>query len=402
MPKLLQVNVVANSGSTGKIAENIGKLAIKNGWESYIAYGRGKPKSSSHLIRIGNNWDMYMHGIQSRLFDNHGLASVGATRRFIEEIERLKPDVIHLHNIHGYYLNYKLLFEYLATINTPVVWTLHDCWSFTGHCAYFDMVKCNKWQSGCKECRFKELYPVSSVFTRSNKNYLIKKKCFTSLNNLILIPVSEWLFQILNSSFMAGVNKRKIYNGIDIELFHPISNAKNIDTDKFRILGVANIWEERKGLSDFIKLRSLLSDEYIITLVGLNDEQIKKLPKGINGVTRTNGVRELVEYYNVADVLVNPTFEDNFPTVNMEALACGTPVITYRTGGSPEILSEETGIVVEKGNLVELKSAIETIKNNTKKHYSAACRKRAVEKYNKNDRFEEYIELYNELIYKNH
>ena len=221
MPKLLQVNVVANSGSTGKIAENIGKLAIKNGWECYIAYGRGKPKSSSHLIRIGNNWDMYMHGIQSRLFDNHGLASVGATRRFIEEIEGLKPDVIHLHNIHGYYLNYKLLFEYLATINTPVVWTFHDCWSMTGHCSHFDATGCNRWQSECYDCPLKGEYPASMFMDASKRNFRLKKRLFSSVKDMTIVAVSQWLADIVEKSYMADYPIRVINNGVDVEVFQP-------------------------------------------------------------------------------------------------------------------------------------------------------------------------------------
>lgn len=398
MKKLLQINSVANSGSTGKIAENIGKLAISQGWESYIAYGRGNPTSASHLIPIGNKWDMYIHGIQSRLFDNHGLASKNATRKLIEEIKRISPDIIHLHNIHGYYLNYEVLFEYLATINTPVVWTLHDCWTFTGHCAYFDMANCDKWQNGCIGCDAKHLYPESYVFNRSSNNYNKKRSSFLSLSNITLVPVSYWLSGLLEKSFLSKLKKKVINNGIDLNIFRPLSDGKKHGHDKFMIIGVANIWEERKGLSDFIRLRSLLSDEYSITLIGLSDKQIRDLPVGIIGVTQTNGVEELVEYYNAADVLVNPTFEDNLPTVNIESLACGTPVITYKTGGSPEIISEETGIVVEKGDVAGIKLAIETIKNNTKSHYSAACRQRAVERYNKDDRFEEYIKLYDSLL----
>lgn len=397
MKKLLQINVVANSGSTGRIAENIGKLAISQGWESYIAYGRGEPKSASNLIRIGSDFDMYMHALQSRLLDNHGLASVGATKRFIEEIKRINPDVIHLHNIHGYYLNYKILFEYLATIDTPVVWTLHDCWSFTGHCAYFDAVGCNKWQTGCKKCKFKHLYPISNIFNRSAKNFNAKKNNFTSLSNLTLIPVSYWLSNLLEQSFLSHNTKRVIHNGIDVELFCPHKNPIAKDSTKFQILGVANIWEERKGLQDFIELRKLLSDDFKITLVGLSSEQIKSLPDGIKGISRTNGIEELIDYYNETDVFVNPTYEDNFPTVNLEALACGTPVITYKTGGSPESLTDEVGIVIDKGNINGLLSAIETIKRNGKQHYSAACRQRAVECYNKDDKFNEYINLYNSL-----
>lgn len=397
MPTLLQINVTANWGSTGKIAEDIGKIAISQGWKSYIAYGREtQPVSDSTLIPIGNKWDMYCHGVQSRILDNHGLASKKATRELIGKIKEIKPDIIHLHNIHGYFINYEILFEYLATKDTPVVWTLHDCWPFTGHCAYFDMVNCDKWQNGCIDCRHKGTYPVSLVKSNSKNNYIRKKKSFLSLKKLILVPVSNWLSELLEKSFMADIDKKTIHNGIDITKFKP---TQTTSTSKNKtIIGIASVWEKRKGLDDFIELRKLLPMEYDIKLIGLNKEQISSLPLGITGISRTNSFDELVENYSTANVYVNPTHEDNFPTTNIEALACGTPVITYRTGGSPETITPETGIVVEKGNHRQLADAIETVCNKGKAHYSAACRERAVTHYNKNDRFNEYIELYNTLL----
>lgn len=403
MKKLLQINVVANIGSTGRIAENIGKLAISQGWESYIAYGRGEPKSASKLIRVGSDSDMYMHALQSRLMDNHGLASVAATKRFIEEIKRINPDVIHLHNIHGYYLNYKILFEYLATIDTPVVWTLHDCWAFTGHCSHFDAIGCDKWRTGCFSCPLKGEYPVSKLMDASKRNYALKKRVFTSVPNLTFVPVSRWLADLVGESFLGKYPVLVINNGIDTEVFQQRESdlrKKHEIENKFVLVGVAGVWDAMKGLEDFIKLSSVLPDDCVIIMIGLTKKQIEGLPKNIIGIERTENQTQLAEYYSIADVYVNPTYNDSFPTVNLEALACGTPVITYKTGGSPESVTEGTGLVMNKGDVDNLLSAIETIRRNGKQHYSAACRQRAVEFYNKDDKFREYIRLYNELVTK--
>ena len=403
MKKILQINVVANWGSTGKITENIGKFAMAQGWESHIAYGRGEPVSASKLLRVGNNVDMYTHVMQSMLLDNHGLASKHATQKFIEEVKRINPDVIHLHNIHGYYLNYKLFFEYLATLDIPVLWTFHDCWSMTGHCSHFDAIGCNKWQSECYDCPLKGEYPASLLMDASKRNFRLKKKLFTSVKNMTIVSVSRWLADIVGHSYMAKYPIRVINNGVDTEVFKPRESAlraKHGLENKFVLLGVASTWNEMKGFDDFIRLANRLPDDYRILLIGLTRKQIEKLPSNIIGIERTENQIQLAEYYSIADVFVIPTYNDSFPTVNMEALACGTPVVTYKTGGSPEIISDETGLVVEKGDVAGLKMAVETIKNNDKQYYSAACRERALKCFNKDDRFREYVDLYDELMHK--
>ena len=405
MAILLQINVVANWGSTGRIVEEIGKQAIKEGWKSYIAYGRGKPKSASELIRIGDDLDMYCHIFQSRLFDNHGLASANTTRHLIRQIENISPTIIHLHNIHGYYINYKVLFEYLAHINTPVIWTLHDCWPITGHCAYFTYVKCNKWMNECSRCPQIESYPKTLFYDRSQRNYEDKKYFFSSLKNLTLVPVSDWLADLLSKSFLSKYPIQRIYNGVDLDVFSlhnkesdNIKKRLNI-TNRYMLLGVASVWERRKGLDDFILLRKILSDKFVIVLIGLNTKQIKSLPQGIIGITRTDNVAELAKYYAAADVFVNPTWEDNFPTTNLEALACGTPVVTYHTGGSIEAIDEKTGIIVPTGDIYSLKEAVTIICRNKNHIYTPQlCRSRSVLLYNKNDRYSEYINLYKKLI----
>lgn len=400
--KILQINSVVNTGSTGRIAEGIGQAAMSVGWESYIAYGRNERPSTSKTLRIGSSWDLKLHGIQTRLFDNHGLASDRGTNKFINDIELIKPNIIHLHNIHGYYLNYNILFEYLNKTNIPIVWTLHDCWPITGHCIYFTYVGCEKWKTECYKCPQKKEYPASWIFDRSRKNYILKKSLFKNIPNLTLIPVSDWLSGLIKISFLKDKPTKVIHNGIDTNVFRPTSGIsfrmKHKLQDKFIILGIANIWEPRKGLKDFFDLSILLNDQFQIVLVGLNSRQIKQLPNNIIGIKRTESVNELVELYQDSDVFVNPTYEDNFPTTNLESLACGTPVITYKTGGSPEAIDDSTGIIVEQGNIIKLVDAINEIKSKGKMYYSDACVERAHRLYRKEDRYKEYIDLYESLI----
>jgi len=403
MPKLLQIAVECNTGSTGTIAEAIGNIAIKNGWESYIAYGRPYKPSNSHTYKIESKCGVYIHGLITRIFDAHGKGSLIATKKLIQYIKTIKPDIIHLHHLHGYYINIHILFDYLSSSNIPVVWTFHDCWSFTGHCAYFDYVDCNKWQTECYNCPQKKEYPASYVFDRSKRNYKEKKDLFNSVQNMTIVPVSYWLGGLVKQSFLKKYPIKIIQNGIDINVFSPQNNLQIIKSkyklsNKFVMLGVAGTWSRRKGLEEFIKLSKHIDNNSIIILVGLNNKQIRSLPSNIIGIKRTENVKELAELYSTADVFVNPTFEDTFPTTNLEALSCGTPVVTYKTGGSVEAVSEDTGIIVEKGNVEQLLHAIKTIQNRRKNFYTIKCRERAIKYFNKDDRFNDYLSLYNDLL----
>ncbi len=401
MPTLLQINTVVNRGSTGRIAEDIGKVVMANGWNSYITYGRYIRPSQSNLVRIGTQCDVYKHVLQTRLFDKHGLCSERATEKLVSDINIIKPDIIHLHNIHGYYLNYPILFRFLGEYGAPVVWTLHDCWTFTGHCANFSFVGCNKWKNCCYDCIQKRCYPAS-LWDGSKRNYLLKKKYFTLVENMVLVPVSTWLRVLLSDSFLSCYPTRRIYNGVDVDVFRPVSIEKWIYEKGFcgkrMVLGVANNWDNRKGLKDFLELRKILFSDYIVVLVGLKDKQIKSLPEGIIGIKRTDSVEELAMYYSAASVFVNPTWEDNFPTVNLEALACGTPVITYRTGGSVEAVTDETGLVVEQGDIQGLARAIYEMSSKDRKKLEIVCRKRVLDCFNKDDRYSDYLNLYNNLL----
>lgn len=397
MPKLFQINVTANQGATGRIAEQIGGLAMQDGWECYMAYGRHSNGTKMKPVKIGNGWNVYEHVAESMLFDNNGLASRFATKSLIKKIEQVKPDIIHLHNIHGYYINYEILFGFLKEYGCPVVWTLHDCWPFTGHCTHFDNEGCFKWKKQCHDCINKKAYPKSLFADRSRKNYNTKKQSFTGLKNMVLVPVSYWLEDYVKESFLSVYPTKVIHNGIDTDVFKPSAEKEH---SGYNILGIANNWKMQKGLPDFIRLRELLPEDYHITLIGTSSEEIKHLPDGIIGMQRTESIAELARFYSEADVLVNPTYEDNYPTVNLEALACGTPVVTYRTGGSPESITDETGVVVDKGDIKALADTITNMRSGATNITREACRKHAVENHNQLTRFREYIELYESLLAK--
>lgn len=393
MPTLLQINVTANWGSTGKIAEAIGVAAKKHGWDSYIAYGRIANSSQSHLIQVGGNASTYIHYAYNRLFDMEGRCSDRATKAFVRLITKIKPDVVQLHNIHDHFLNYRILFEYLNQTNIKVVWTFHDCWTFTGHCYHFVHHNCMKWQTECGDC------PQRNKFIdRSRENFHLKKSLFTVNKHLTIVPCSEWMGDFVKESFLKDKHIQVIHNGVDLNTFKILSGYKScrVGQDLFRIIAVSNVWSPYKGLFDIFKLRGMLSDDYEITMVGLTEEQLKILPTGIRGVTRTQNVEELVHLYNEADVLINPTYADTFPTVNLEALACGTPVITYHTGGSPEAVDARTGVVVEQGNVDMLAEVIRRMK--AQPLFSVDCRKRAEECFDKDKCFMEYVRLYEKLM----
>lgn len=403
MKILLQINILVNSRSTGRIAEEIGKVAINNGWESYIAFGRYERLSQSKLIRIGTDWDIKFHGIQTRLFDSHGLGSVNATKGLIKQIEQIQPSLIHLHNLHGYYLNIEILFNYLANANIPVIWTLHDCWATTGHCAHFELVGCDKWKTQCSHCPQKKEYPASYFVDRSYENFKLKKVLFTNIKNLTIVPVSKWLGSIVQESFLSKYPINIINNGIDLTIFHPDKDNFKIREKyqigvAFMVLGVATAWSNDKGLKEFIELSTY--PNWKVILIGIPETIRKKLPKNIIAIPSTENQNALAEFYATADVFINPTYQDSFPTVNLEAIACGTPVITYKTGGSPESLSKDTGIIIDKGDIRGIINAVEIVRRNGKNFYSKNCRDRALNFYNKNERYLDYLKLYESILLK--
>ncbi len=400
---VFQISSELNIGSVGRIAEQIGEAVLAEGWESIIAYGREGTTSTSSSYKIGDKIDFYLHAFGTRLTDRHGFFSRRATKKLIKEIERINPDVIHMQHLHGYYINIELLFNFLTRFGKPIVWTFHDCWSFTGHCAYYDLVGCFKWQTECDDCPQLGEYPKALFKDNSRKNFLDKRRLFNSVDNLTIVPVSKWLEGEVRKSFLGSHRIKTIQNGIDVDKFRASGN--NIKTqfnieNKFVILGVANPWDTRKGLRFFIEMASSLTDRFQIVLMGLSKRQIAELPPNIIALQKTNNIDELVDFYSSADVFVNPTLEDTFPTTNLEALACGTPVVTFDSGGSSEAVDAGTGIVVIQKDSTSLIEAISEIEDKGKAYYSNNCRERALNNFKKEDRFQDYVELYYDILNK--
>lgn len=356
MSRILFINSVCN-GSTGTICKNLYKAAQEVGHTCCIAYGRGDAPDGFNTIKIGNQLDIYLHVLKARLFDASGFGSKKATKDLIKQIEEFKPDVIHLHNIHGYYINIEILFNYLKKHpEIKKIWTLHDCWTFTGHCSHYTYRKCNKWQICCEGgCPNKKEYP-KSWFSNIKSNFNKKKEIFCGVENMILITPSKWLKNEVEKSYLKDYTIEVINNGVDTNLFKPTpSNIKQqygIE-DKKVILGVSSVWNKMKGLDTFIELSKELDNQYQIVLIGLNKKQIEQLPTNIIGISRTENVQELVKWYSAAALFFNPTLEDTYPTTNLEAIACGTPVITFDTGGSPEsAYADEDKIVTNDMNSI--------------------------------------------------
>lgn len=359
--KYLQISTVMSYGSIGRIMRQNYEEKKSQGWDCLIAYGRGESVDGYNSIRIGTDWDVKVHGLETRLLDRHGYGSKKATKRFIEQMERYRPDVIHLHNLHGYYINFELLFDWLKQYpERKVLWTLHDCWSFTGHCSHFTAVKCEQWKKHCSYCVQKNRYPQSYVIDNCEQNFARKKKAFTGVENMKLITPSEWLANLVKQSFLKEYLIEVQYNEVDKTVFQPTPSdfrKKYGIEHKKMILGVANVWEERKGLNDFIQLAELLDNTYVIVLVGLTEKQIKKMPKKIIGITRTNNAKELAGIYTTANIFVNPSVEETFGLTTVEALSCGTMAIVYKGTACEEIANLYGGIVVSR-NVQEIYEAI--------------------------------------------
>ena len=385
--KILMINTVCGITSTGRICTDLAQALDKEGHEVKIAYGREPvpDQFSKYAVRIGADLDVKIHGLKTRFFDKTGFGSKKSTIEFIEFVREYNPDIIHLHNIHGYYINMEVLFKYLKEeFKGKVIWTLHDCWSYTGHCAYYDFEKCDLWKTGCQKCPQKAQYPKSILFSNAKNNYTNKKQLFNGVNNMILVTPSKWLADEVNKSYLKDYKVVVINNGINTNIFKPnksdIKERFNIK-DKKIILGVAAVWDRRKGLSTFIDLAKKINESYQIVVIGVTEAQKKELPENIIGLTRTNSPEELANWYAAADIFLNPTLEDNYPTTNIEAIACDTPVITFDTGGSPES-AQMYGKVVGQ-NIDEILKAI--YQNSFKKNIED----KSVEKM-----ISDYMELY--------
>ena len=405
--KVLQINTrYYNGGSTGRITFDLKKVMEANGIESYVAFGFGynaKDNEKDTVYRIESDRELFISKLWTKATGHHGFNNKRETKRLLAWIDEIKPDIIHMHNIHNHYVNIRMLLRYIADKNIPCVLTMHDCWTFTGHCAYFDFSGCDKWKTGCNHCPSLRDYPKTfAPIDPSSWNYKMKKKLFAPLNITFVSP-SQWLCNLQQQSFLKDKPCVVINNGVDMSVFHPIkSNVREeygIGNRKM-ILAVAGGLAKRKGKDYLLKLPSLLNDDEVLVLVGLKNGQETLLPttNKVIGIQRTKTPDELVGLYSEADVFINPTLEDNFPTTNIEALACGTPVVTFRTGGSWECVDDATGRVAEKGDIVDLLDKIRDVLSKGKMHFKEACVRKALEMYNKDIQYRKYIELYCKIL----
>lgn len=397
--KVLFLHSQCENGGISRIVFSICELLKQCGSEGRFAFSRGfiPEEHANDCFMFGDKKEIAKHVMLSRLFDKHGCGSKKATEDLIEWIDSYEPDIIHINNVHGYYLNMDIFFNYLKRKKTPVVWTLHDCWAITGHCSHFEYAKCDKWKTKCGNCHYVSTYPRSFLFDNSRNNFKEKQRMYKEMNNITIVTPSEWLKELISQSILADKDCVVINNGIDLENFDYITSnlrEENGFDNKRVYLAVASVWTSKKGYDDLIKLVHKIdkSKEQIVA-VGVSGAQKRELIKhGIFAVMHTKSVKELASWYSMADVFINPTYEDTFPTVNIEALACGTPVITYKTGGSPEIVNDECGAVVEKGDIDSLYNEATQINSSRE-----TCRKRAL-RYDKNERFLEYINLYQTIM----
>ena len=403
MPTLLQLNVTANYGSTGRLAEDLGDVALKAGWKSYIAFGREFRPSHSELIRIGSNFDIYAHVIKTRLFDRHGFGSKHATKKFIQQVNEIKPDVIQFQNVHGYYLNLPIILKYIVEKDIPLIWSLHDCWSMTGHCSHFALEGCEKWKTQCNKCPSIHGYPGSWGWDSSKQNYLEKKSLIKAVPRLTIVSGSEWLANIARKSYFKNRDILVIPDGIDTNIYSPKNDVDDLRKlygleSKFVIMASGTTWLPYKGLNDFAKLREELSDEYAIVLVGMQQKDIDALPQGLIGIPRTKTPEELARWYSMADCVMSLSRLESFGLTPVEGLACGTPAIVYNCTSTPELITPETGYVAEVGNIDDVKTKVETLRKIGKEKYKKHCREIALAKYDKNVCYKEYLKLYYSML----
>lgn len=395
--KIVQINVTCGVGSTGKICTGISLILNSIGIENYVLYASDS-NGYNRGIKTCNKLYIKFQALKTRMNGKYGFNSKSVTKKILQELDRIKPDIIHLHNIHGHNCNLGMILRYAKINSIKVCWTFHDCWAFTAYCPHFVVNDCNKWKTECNNCI--EYRKYSWIFDKSKSLYSMKRKAIENVDLTIVTP-SLWLKNLALDSIYKESKIKVINNGIDLNLFDIIESnfrlEKKIDNKKI-VLGVAFGWGYKKGLDVFINLsKTIDSDKYQIVLVGTNDKIDKILPENILSIHRTNNQKELAGIYSVADVFVNPTREDTFPTVNLEALACGTPVVTFNTGGSPEAIDDTCGVVIKEDDIATLKKEI--IRICEKKPYSSdACRKRA-EKFDQEEKYKEYLELYKSLVH---
>lgn len=399
--RIAQINMI-HYGSTGKIMLQIAETARKHGHQ-VRTYSTNPFDKNEHVICTlnanhfvwGSKNENKIHYYLGSLLGRNGCFSKKGTADLIADLKEFQPDIVHLHNLHKFCINLPMLFKYLKESNVRVVWTLHDCWTMTGQCPYFTMVKCEKWKIGCEHCPQLNVYPRSRI-DNSKWMYKHKKEWFTGIYDMTIVTPSEWLAGIVKQSFLKDYPVQVINNGIDLSVFHPMQSSfrkcNKIPDDTFLILGVAFGWGKRKGLDVFIELAKRLGTQYQIVLVGTDSNVDLQLPANIISIHKTQNQQELAEIYSAADLFVNPTREENYPTVNMESIACGTPVLTFRTGGSPEILDNTCGCVVDCDDIDAMEKEIKCIMD--KKPYTLEQCLTKAKTFDMELKFEEYVKLY--------
>ena len=398
--RVFQLNTFCGVKSTGRIACEIAKLVEADGGECRIGYGVPGISSDSepYAVRIGSVIGRKLHAVLRKLFDAEGYGSWFATLQLIRQIKAFKPDLIHLHNLHGCYLHLPLLFRYFQKADIPIVWTLHDCWPFTGHCAYFDYSGCEKWMKHCHHCPQQKSYPVCIGIDGSFRNHRMKRKYFSLPGYITFAAPCEWITKHLKSSGLRHYPFKVIANGVNRKVFHPVKSdlRERFGLQNHKIcLAVASEWDHRKGLSYLLELAEKMDDRYRFVVIGLSEEQIDTLPAHVIGIKNTTDTNELAAWYTTADCLVNPTLEDNMPMVNLESLACGTPVVVFETGGCPEAVDDKSGIVVPKGDTDALVAAVEKATNGI--FTAENCIMRAAQ-FDCEQTFQQYLALYKELV----
>lgn len=398
--RVLQINAVPY-GSTGRIMFQLADaVEAKKGQALCTAGFTWRKANRPDFVMTSNVVEKTLHTYLARITGRIGCFSSLATRRLLKKVDAFQPDVVHLHNLHGWFIHLPMLFRYIKKNNIPVVWTLHDCWSFTGHCPHFDMIGCEKYKTGCHDCPLHRAYP-QSYFDFSETMYRKKKDWFTGVENMTIVTPSKWLAEKVGGSFLADYPVQVINNAVDRNVFKPgagdIRQRYGLE-GKHVILGVAYAWDEKKGLDVFTRLAEQLGSDDCIVLVGTDERVDAGLPENIISIHRTQNQQELAQLYSAADVFVNPTREDTFPTVNMEALACGTPVVTFRTGGSPEIIDETCGIAVPKNDEAALENAVRKICQE-RPFPPEACLRRS-EDFTQERFIAQYMDLYERITAK--
>lgn len=399
--RIVQINGGAK-GSTGKIMMGIAEVARAQGHEvmcaSPITTTNRDAGEDCGYYRIGTFNSRRLNVALARITGFNGCFAWFETYKLLKKIDEFKPDIIHLHNLHDSYINLPMLFSYIKKHNVPTVWTLHDCWAFTGQCPHFTIAKCDKWKVGCHNCPQYKEYPAS-LYDNTKKMWQLKKKWFTGVKNMTIVTPSEWLAGLARESYLKQYPIEVINNGIDLNVFKPThSNFRKqygIPGDKYIVLGVSFAWGYRKGLDCFVEMAEKLDERYQIVLVGTDDEIDKNLPQSIISIHRTQNQKELAEIYSAADVFTMPTREENYPTVNMEAIACGTPVVTFDTGGCAETVDTSTGIIVSVNEIDKLIEAIDVI---SQEQINPEVYKKKVRNYSQDLKYMEYLELYSHVI----